>query len=84
MIDEEELKRIAGHGALHKMGLCTCPCYEALLEVGRKLQVENELRLRLAKASPEVLAGLTIGAAAVEDDEGRDLLGADQGPGGER
>lgn len=62
MIDETELKTIALHGTMHKMGMCTCPCYEALLTVGRKLAVEAELRARIAEVSPEAIAAITIAA----------------------
>lgn len=43
MIDEEELKVLSGHATIHKMGLCTCPCYDVLLTLGRKIQATNEL-----------------------------------------
>jgi len=66
MLNEDELKRIGKHGAIHRMGMCGCPCFDALVEIGKKLAVENELRVKLAKANPDVLAALTIGAADTE------------------
>jgi len=69
MLNEDELKSIALHGRLHEMGMCTCPCYDALITVGKKLMVENELRVKTAKVSPDILAALTIGAAEGADDE---------------
>lgn len=71
MLDSDELRTIAFHGRMHEMGMCLCPCYPALIDIGKKLMRENELRLKLAKASPEALAGLIIGVAEADGD-GRD------------
>ena len=67
MLDEAEMARVAKHETVHRIGYCTCPCFDALMKVGAALKDENALRVRLAKASPELLAGLTIGAAMVDE-----------------
>lgn len=63
MLDGESLTVIRGHGIAHRIGLCTCPCYDAIVTVGAAIGREADLRLRMAIASPEALAALTIGAA---------------------
>jgi hypothetical protein len=70
MLDEATMRTVAKHSMLHDMGmgLCTCPCYDALMTVAAVVKRENDLRLTLARTSPEALAALSIATA---DDEER-------------
>jgi hypothetical protein len=68
MLDERTIQNVSKHGSLHQMELCTCPCYDALMTVGKAVRLESDLRVALAKASPEALAALTIGAAVVSEE----------------
>lgn len=81
MLDEQELARVATHGMTHGFGMCTCPCYDALIKVAEALKKEMDLRVKLAKASPDALAALTIGAVSMEeeDDDGSDPIGGEGG-----
>jgi hypothetical protein len=67
MISKSQAEHIAFHGTVHKMGMCSCPCFEALIQVGERLYEENKLRLHLAHTNPHLLAALIIGAASADD-----------------
>jgi hypothetical protein len=67
MIDEATMTAVAKHGTAHEVGVCRCPCYEALLTVGRAVQVERYLARRMAATSPEALAALTLGGYDPDD-----------------
>ena len=60
MIDEPTLGRLDRHSVSHRMEMCTCPCFDALLQVAEAMKRENDLRVRVARVSPEVLAALTL------------------------
>ncbi|MGV0985080.1 MAG: hypothetical protein ACOYB2_11025 [Limnohabitans sp.] len=69
MLDEATIQRVGKHELMHTMGLCTCPCWQALIDVGEAIKRENELRVQFAKVAPDALIALTLGAAAMDDDD---------------
>lgn len=68
MLDGATLRLIESHSVSHRVGYCNCPCFPALIKVAEALQKEGELRVKLAKVSPDVLAALTI-AGGYDNDE---------------
>lgn len=69
MLDPTELEKVAFHNSIHDMGMCTCPCMEALLKVSKALQKEREMQIKVARQSPDLLAALILGAETVREAE---------------
>jgi hypothetical protein len=69
MLDEVTISRVAKHEVSHQLGMCTCPCFDALMEVGDVVKREGELRIALAKASPEALAAITLAGENGQEEE---------------
>lgn len=59
-MNEAEITAVERHGTMHSMGLCICPCFDALMKLARSLP-ERDTVSRLEGA----LAVVT----APEDDE---------------
>lgn len=58
MLEETELRSVAKHTISHDMGMCTCPCFTALIKVSEKLTEERELMRKLGSVSPIALAAV--------------------------
>lgn len=43
VVDEETIKRVEQHGAIHQSGLCICPCFDALLTLSKSLPERDRL-----------------------------------------
>jgi hypothetical protein len=71
MLDDETIRTVSKHGFVHTMGMCTCPCFDALMAVGNRLKEERDLAAKIGSVSPIALAAL-MGAdvSGVPDDAG--------------
>jgi len=65
MLDEAEIQKISFHKSIHDMGMCTCPCLAAVFKISEAIKKERELMVKMALASPDLLAGLILGGEQV-------------------
>lgn len=61
MLTEETIKKIAFHKQLHDVGMCTCPCLDAVLTMAAAIKKEEALRHKMAIASPDAFTALMLG-----------------------
>ena len=68
MLDETQIKAVGRHGMVHQMGMCTCPCYDALIAVAANVARERKLVATFAAVAPEVLPWLLAPDDAPKDE----------------
>jgi len=68
VIDPATITAVERHGFTHKMGLCICPCFDALVAVAKAIATERDLMAKVGSVSPEALAVLVGANPALRDE----------------